>query len=56
MDGREGAYPLTTAKPDEALYVTEQRRKERMRLHLANGCHFGKAVWIPESKGPLRDV
>ena len=27
-------YPLER-KPDEALYVTEQRRKERMRLHLA---------------------
>ena len=27
-------YPLEH-KPDEALYVTEQRRKEKMRLHLA---------------------
>ena len=27
-------YPLER-KPDEALYVTEQRRKSEMRMHLA---------------------
>ena len=42
-------YPLER-KPDEALYVTEQRRKERMRLHLAKE-RFGYL-----KAKPLRDA
>ena len=42
-------YPLER-KPDEALYVTEQRRKEKMYLHLAKE-RFGHL----KSK-PLRDA
>ena len=42
-------YPLEH-KPDEALYVTEQRRKERMRLHLAKE-RFGYL-----KAKPLRDA
>ena len=42
-------YPLEH-KPDEALYVTEQRRKERMRLHLAKE-RFGYL-----KTKPLRDA
>ena len=42
-------YPLER-KPDEALYVSEQRRKERMRLHLAKE-RFGYL-----KAKPLRDA
>ena len=42
-------YPLER-KPDEALYISEQRRKEKMRLHLARE-RFGYL----KSK-PLRDA
>ena len=41
-------YPLER-KPDEALYITEQRRKERMHLHLAKE-RFGHL-----KAKPLRD-
>ena len=42
-------YPLER-KPDEALYISEQRRKERMRLHLAKE-RFGHL-----KAKPLRDA
>ena len=42
-------YPLER-KPDEALYVSEQRRKEKMRLHLAKE-RFGHL-----KAKPLRDA
>ena len=42
-------YPLEH-KPDEALYISEQRRKERMRLHLAKE-RFGHL-----KAKPLRDA
>ena len=42
-------YPLER-KPDEALYVTEQRRKEKMYLHLAKE-RFGYL-----KAKPLRDA
>ena len=42
-------YPLER-KPDEALYITEQRRKERMLLHLAKE-RFGHL-----KAKPLRDA
>ena len=42
-------YPLER-KSDEALYVTEQRRKEKMRLHLAKE-RFGYL-----KAKPLRDA
>ena len=42
-------YPLER-KPDEALYIAEQRRKERMRLHLAKE-RFGYL-----KTKPLRDA
>ena len=41
-------YPLER-KPDEALYISEQRRKEKMRLHLAKE-RFGHL-----KAKPLRD-
>ena len=28
-------YPFTPKYPDEARYITEQRRKAKMRLHIA---------------------
>ena len=42
-------YPLEHRK-DEALYITEQRRKEKMRLHLAKE-RFGHL-----KAKPLRDA
>ena len=42
-------YPLE-CKPDEALYITEQRRKEKMHLHLAKE-RFGYL-----KAKPLRDA
>ena len=42
-------YPLER-KSDEALYIAEQRRKERMRLHLAKE-RFGHL-----KAKPLRDA
>ena len=40
-------YPFEPAYPDEARYITEQRRRQKMRLHLAVERGYGdiKPLW-----------
>ena len=40
-------YPFEPQYPDEARYITEQRRRRKMKLHLAKERRYGdiKPLW-----------
>ena len=40
-------YPFEPESPDEARYITEQRRRQKMKLHLAKERGYGdiKPLW-----------